>query len=291
MYATREECVNLINGAVTWGLAFLEMLVTNQRAAWHLLSKNALIHLTDQQLFSQSCDVYRFIACSISIRKYFLIHRKSLGNVTDGKGNNHRGKPEQTSITWATFNSVLAWALISSQDITVLHKDHFTQYFAQYWGIGWANTWVLQSDQQMKELGICAFVCRVCGVCHGSFILQVQVCTWISGTLRATFHSAGMSSMHPFYKQNIVHHYPLAGTWALCRWCRLLCMEKHHKDGNFQTNMHTIWGSLRKGDHFIIHYINTTLTLKDLEYFWGTWHACTFLCSSVVAVYYIFYNI
>ncbi len=178
---------------------------------------------------------------------------------------------------------MLTWALISSQDITVLHKDHFTQHFAQHRGQGWANTWGLQTDQQMKELGICAFACRVCGVCHGNFILQVHVCTWIYGTLRATFHSAGMSSMHPFYKQNI-HHYPLTGTCTICRWFQLLCMEKHHKDGNFQTNMHTIWGSLYYIN--LINYINKTLILKDLEYFWGTWHACTFLRSSVVVVYF-----
>lgn len=44
-----SERVYLINGAVTWGLAFLEMLVTNQRASWQTRRdrKNVLIHLTD----------------------------------------------------------------------------------------------------------------------------------------------------------------------------------------------------------------------------------------------------
>lgn len=110
------------------------------------------------------------------------------------------GKP--LGKTWATFNSILAQALISSQDITVLSKDPLHNTLHNIEDKDEQTQGFCNKTKQMKELRICAFACRVCGECHDSFILQVQVYTWISGTLRATFHPAGMSSMHPFYKQN-----------------------------------------------------------------------------------------
>lgn len=139
----------------------------------------------------------------IQIRKYFLFHRKSLDNITDGK---------PLWKTWATFNSILAQALTSSQDITVLSKDPFTQHFAQHWGQGWTNKGFVIRPSKWKSWGFAPLLVA----CVGRVMVALYCrCKYVHESLEPwgpLFILLECQACIPSISK--ITHYPLARTWA-----------------------------------------------------------------------------